>query len=337
MLTIAELFPPLCQRVKIRLNILSCPVNLVKYLSLHSIANDQEHGFLPTFGPTFVHFYSRDKVGEMYVGKVLMSLHTQLQHDYMSDQKRSSKKSLLTLNEVGLHSGFWDLNWTKMTWFQKNLWKYERVLLFGVVLNVTALDRKFSRRRVSFELCIGSNLTRNGNMCESTQNRLQNVTMDTTPTNQGNVWYLDYGDHLPCMSVEHSFPDLRKRFYNANMIKKISTELVIWHNQNTIELQLMLFKNTKNLTTWIKLLQFQKKRLDEIEPLFELERWKVSSDLIEVKLTEALDTLADSCRKYIDMAKSGLNTYVTDLDREKYKLCMREMVMWRAMLSNMSS
>ena len=110
MLTVAELFPPLCQRVKIRLNISSRPMNLVKYLSLHSIANDQEHGFLPTFGPTYVHFYSRDKVGEMYIGKVLMSLHTQLQHDYMSDQKRLSRKTILPLNEVktrvGIYSGF---------------------------------------------------------------------------------------------------------------------------------------------------------------------------------------------------------------------------------------
>ena len=104
------------------------------------------------------------------------------------------------------------------------MWDYKQVLLFGIVLNVTALDKKFSRKRVSFELCVGSKPT--GNVGESTQNRLQNVTVDTTPTNQGSVWYLDYGDHLPCVSVEHSFPDLRKRFYNANMIKKISAELV---------------------------------------------------------------------------------------------------------------
>lgn len=99
MLTIAELFPPLCQRVKVTLKITNSSLRGVKYLSLHSIANDQVDGFLPTFGPTYIHFYSNDKFGQVYMGKVLMSLHTQLQNVNIHG-KSGLCKPIMPINEV---------------------------------------------------------------------------------------------------------------------------------------------------------------------------------------------------------------------------------------------
>lgn len=103
-ITIAELFPPLCQRVKIQLMTKTATrcgrLDAVKYLSLHSIANDQEKGFLPTFGPAFIHFYKKDFFGDVYVGKVLIALHTQLQHEYLTKPKSFIRKSILPINEV---------------------------------------------------------------------------------------------------------------------------------------------------------------------------------------------------------------------------------------------
>lgn len=39
-------------------------------------------------------------------------------------------------------------------------------------------------------------------------------------------WYLDFADKIPCFSFQNFFPDLRKRFYNANVIEKFSAEFV---------------------------------------------------------------------------------------------------------------
>lgn len=69
----------------------------------------------------------------------------------------------------------------------------------------------------------------------------------------------------------------------------------------------------------------QKSRLDAIEPFFEYERMHIPSDIIETKLIEALDRLAISCQKYIDMTQPTIDKFVTELDKEKLKLCLREM------------
>lgn len=46
----------------------------IHHINLRSISNAGEHGFLPTFGPTFVYFYAHSA----YVGKILMSITTEV-------------------------------------------------------------------------------------------------------------------------------------------------------------------------------------------------------------------------------------------------------------------
>ena len=54
------MFPPLCQRIKIQLrdsdNVGDATIG-THFIDLSSISNDGEKGFLPTFGPAFIHFY----------------------------------------------------------------------------------------------------------------------------------------------------------------------------------------------------------------------------------------------------------------------------------------
>lgn len=52
----------------------------------------------------------------------------------------------------------------------------------------------------------------------------------------------------------------------------------------------------------------------------------MSSAVVEKKLLEALDLLAVQCRKYIDIVGPNVSNAVTDLDKEKANLCIREMV-----------
>lgn len=55
-----EMFPPLCQRIKIQLRD-NDPVHATvigtHFVDLKQISNDGEKGFLPTFGPAFIHLY----------------------------------------------------------------------------------------------------------------------------------------------------------------------------------------------------------------------------------------------------------------------------------------
>lgn len=76
-LIFTQLFPPLCQRIKFQIRYTQCAcktVHGIRYVNLRSISNDREQGFLPTFGPTYLHFYLKN--GEGYAGKVLLSLDT---------------------------------------------------------------------------------------------------------------------------------------------------------------------------------------------------------------------------------------------------------------------
>lgn len=55
-----EMFPPLCQRIKIQLcdnDPVHATVIGTHFVDLKQISNDGEKGFLPTFGPAFIHLY----------------------------------------------------------------------------------------------------------------------------------------------------------------------------------------------------------------------------------------------------------------------------------------
>ncbi|CAH1099081.1 unnamed protein product [Psylliodes chrysocephalus] len=59
-LIFTEMFPPLCQRIKIQLrddDPVKPTVIGTHFLDLKTISNDGEKGFLPTFGPSFIHLY----------------------------------------------------------------------------------------------------------------------------------------------------------------------------------------------------------------------------------------------------------------------------------------
>lgn len=97
-ITITELFPPLCQRIKLELRHIDHLHNIlcaVHYISLRNISNDGEHGFLPIFGPAFINFYNRGA----YAGQVLLSIKTEL-HDSIALSNDPVVEPISPLNEV---------------------------------------------------------------------------------------------------------------------------------------------------------------------------------------------------------------------------------------------
>lgn len=102
-LTIVDLFPPLCQRIKIELcygDIIKKNVQSTKYINLKSISDDKEEGFLPTLGPIFIHLYANNKL-EGYTGTILMAMRTELEEFTMLDNRKSTiVQSIPPLDEV---------------------------------------------------------------------------------------------------------------------------------------------------------------------------------------------------------------------------------------------
>lgn len=98
-----ELFPPLCQRIKLTIKYVAClhkSVQIEKYINLRYISNDNEHGFLPTFGPSYLFFYNNNA----YAGKILASLSTVLHDESLGIPKSVTKQEIDVIKEVELFS-----------------------------------------------------------------------------------------------------------------------------------------------------------------------------------------------------------------------------------------
>lgn len=96
--TLTELFPPLCQRIKLEIKHIDClrsTISAVHYINLRNISNSGEHGFLPTFGPAFIQFYNKG----VYAGQILFAMKTEL-HDAITLSKDAVVEPIPPLNEV---------------------------------------------------------------------------------------------------------------------------------------------------------------------------------------------------------------------------------------------
>ncbi|XP_066151146.1 otoferlin [Euwallacea fornicatus] len=206
-LTITDFFPPLCQSIKFEL----CydGVKAVHHINLKRISNDDVEGFLPTFGPTYVHFYSKQDL-EGYMGSLLMCLNTELLQEAISTS---------AANKVGVQRGIPYLR-------EDALFSFEETLLFATIFEANCISRKYHGRHISFRITFGDVTTQMpiGDTFEF--EHPANATLGAKPLKSGkDFYYMDYGDEKPCMRIKSTRPDFRKRMYNSNMIEKISREL----------------------------------------------------------------------------------------------------------------
>lgn len=105
-----------------------------------------------------------------------------------------------------------------------------------------------------------------------------------------NHYYLPFWDYKPSMNVRCIFPDIRRRMYNSNMLSKLTEKMEIG--------------------------------LSETSHLIEQEDVKA-----EVRLRSCLEELASDCNNYLQLTKASLTgpgTGKTKLDKERIKLCQRE-------------
>lgn len=104
-------------------------------------------------------------------------------------------------------------------------------------MGVSAIDRRFSKKPISFKISIG-----NPNAQQPIDSAGEGCPLNITPsyipksTNQSHL-YLDFKDQIPCFSFQSIFPDSRRRFYNANMIKKLCVVFVSKHCNCNVDLR----------------------------------------------------------------------------------------------------
>lgn len=245
-LVFTEMFPPLCQRIKIQLRDAD-PVKPAiigtHYIDLKQISNDGEKGFLPTYGPAFINMYGSTRdyslldqhatlntglgEGVSYRARLLIAIRTEITDNVdICTDKNVELEPTPPISESSYS-------------------KTEEFFLFGTIMEASMIDRKLYEKACYFELSMGNagNSLDGHNESAAACNNLNDddddrlVVVDTTSyssttssskptTHDRQHYYLPYWDYKPCMDVRCYFPDLRRRMYNSNMIAKMADRMV---------------------------------------------------------------------------------------------------------------
>ncbi|XP_069175829.1 otoferlin isoform X3 [Procambarus clarkii] len=306
-----EMFPPLCQRVKIQVrdnDAVNDTVVGTHFLDLTTVSNDGDKGFLPTFGPAYVYLYGSTRDGAVmdehaalnaglgegiaYRGRILLSVRCQITD--LLDVAPSEVEVEITLPIQ-----------------ESNYGKSEEFLLFTSVHEATMIEKRVSDKPVTFELSIG-NAGNSIDSCSSARpssddesdgdsgpesiiaetSMWQSTTPPAKPmTNDKTYYFLPFWDDKPCLYVRAFFQDHRRRLYNSNFIDGIAAKL--------------------------------EEGLSEVSSLLEEEDGSA-----EQRLKEVLEELVSGCGHYMSLARgysSGSSGGRTKLDKERMRLCQREM------------
>ena len=212
------------------------------YIDLKQISNDGEKGFLPTFGPSFIHLYGSTRdyslldqhsnlntglgEGVSYRARLLIAIRTEITENIeITTEKNVELEPTQLISESS---------------YSRN----EEFFLFGTIIEASMLDKKISDKTVFFELSMGNAGNSIDGHNESFATALEDgedgcllETVDITSfssttnsckpiTHDKNHYYLPYWDYKPCMDVRCTLPDLRRRMYNSNMLSKMAEKFV---------------------------------------------------------------------------------------------------------------
>ncbi|CRK93099.1 CLUMA_CG006578, isoform A [Clunio marinus] len=279
-LIFTEMFPPLCQRIKIQLrdaDPMKPAIIGTHYIDLKQISNDGEKGFLPTYGPSFIHLYGSTRdyslldsnstlntglgEGVSYRARLLVAIRTEITDNAdISTDKNVELEQTYPISE-------------------SSYCKNEEFFLFATIFEASMLDKKTSEKSVHFELSIGN-----------WGNALDGHNESNTHQYDDDDELVPFWDYKPSMNVRCIFPDQRRRMYNSNMLSRLTEKMEIG--------------------------------LSETNHFIEQEDPKA-----EVRLRSCLEELATDCSNYLQITKNtltGPGTGKTKLDKERIKLCQRE-------------
>jgi len=308
--TFAELFPPLCRRIKVQLKDSDSVTDEVvgtHFIDLSQISNDganvhrfnSDSGFMPTFGPCWVNLYGSTRdfslfdehnslneglgEGVAYRGRLLMAV--------QAEMGESASDASVKQVEVDGTAPISDTAAGKEDNFQ----------LYACIYEASMIERKAGEKNVQFEMTIGNH----GNTIDGQFVRddmkdeadgederfIQSLTASFKPVSSDRqYYYIPFEDTKPCMHIKFPYQDHRRRLYLSNMLYKIMERL--------------------------------QDGLDDVH-----ERVKMDLDDTYKCLKVVLKDLVKGCSNFITICEnkiSGPTVGRTKLDRERQKLCINE-------------
>ncbi|GLG95874.1 Otoferlin-like Protein [Gryllus bimaculatus] len=217
-LVFTEMFPPLCQRIKVQLRDEAVGQHNVigtHFIHLKAISNEGEKGFLPTFGPTFVHLYGSPRAyslldehaplnaglgeGVSYRARLLLAVRTEILDGaaQLAAPTEPELEPCAPVNEAAYG-------------------KLEEFFLFGAVMDTTMMDKKLGDKPVVLELSMGNA----GNSLDGHNESSRQVEHDSAPEGVSSepwwqsttpsvkpmsldkrYYFLPYWDDKPCVAV----------------------------------------------------------------------------------------------------------------------------------------
>uniref|UniRef100_F6VBD0 C2 domain-containing protein n=1 Tax=Ciona intestinalis TaxID=7719 RepID=F6VBD0_CIOIN len=319
-----ELFPPLCKRIKVQIrdkDNLNNTVIGTTYISLDKIANSGDRGFLPTFGPTYVNMYGSPRnytmvnehsdlneglgEGVAFRSRLLMALSVELVNINASEGQGSSDvevEYIPALSELGAG-------------------KMEEFFLFGSFLEANMIDRTMADKPVTFEVTIGNygndidgaNLSQkrrrsDGNDSDdsledsddesqsllkgsmSDDPNIRPLTLPVKPLTHDKYYYhMPFFEQKPCVYLTSYWHDHKRRLYNSNIMHRVADKL----DEGLQDVQEMI---------------------------------KTGHERPDRRLRGVAEELINGCASYTRLVKGtgGMGAGRTRLDRERNKLCLRE-------------
>ncbi|CAH0716714.1 unnamed protein product, partial [Brenthis ino] len=303
-----EMFPPLCQRIKIQLRD-NDPVHPsvigTHFIDLKTISHDGEKGFLPTFGPAYIYLYGSTRdyslldqhanlnmgmgEGVSYRARVLVSIRTEIMDSIECPASEVEIEPVVPINETS---------------FEKN----EEFFLFASVYEANMIDKKLTDKPIQFELSIGNagNSMDGHNESVKRPHDLDAIEMDELSADTGYwqsttfplkavssdkyYYYLPYWDTKQCMHVRSIWPDHRRRLYNSNLISCI----------------IDLFEEG----------------LCDAQNALDMDGGPDNTSVAALK--SVLDSVSAACSKYVQYMSNAPPIGNTKLDRERQKICIHE-------------
>ncbi|KAF6201223.1 hypothetical protein GE061_005670 [Apolygus lucorum] len=195
-----EVFPPLYSRMRIDLYN-DKKVFCTRYINLFKISDSNIKGFLPTFGPSFLHMYC--PVYE-YFGSLLVAVTTQ------TLAALPEKKKLVGIKREPVNP------------IEENTyWTTDEFVVFAMVNSVSSIDKSQAKQKLVFSMCLGDNERK---PYDHLTNHFLCRPQETVLTSGGHCQIKDSDEKITFFIIK-ILPDTRHRLFVSNCLDKITSAL----------------------------------------------------------------------------------------------------------------
>ncbi|CAG2103855.1 unnamed protein product, partial [Medioppia subpectinata] len=336
-IVITEMFPPLCQRLKIQIRD-SDPVSdhiiATHFIPLSKISNEGSKGFLPTFGPSFIYLYGSIRDGSifedqsilndgfsegiMYRGRILMAIHTEILESVEANIAGVNVEPTQPLNEIKLYS-------------RNNYGKTEEFLLFASIFESNMIDKKYADKPLHYEISIGNDGIQeddsNQDLTASTYEHFDDKSLycANNSNNNNNNNCSEKQNLLSFVSQQYNY-DMRS---TTSPIRPVMTDRQYYHLPIEAEKPCLYLKSSlpDHRRRAYNCNIIEKIGLNlEIGLLDVQEMIRVEKPHPDRRLRGVLEELMIDCSRFLTISKGfgGSAIGKTKLDRERVLMCQRE-------------